>query len=236
MKQSKIPLNIVITGTSRGIGKQLAEYYVSKGYIVHGIARSESIIKHENYNHYELDLYETDSINNFFKNFRKTNKNLYGLINNAGVLTSLNSLIMPVSNLEEMINLNIRSNFLMTREAAKLMMKSKIGRIIHIGSMASKLEPSGDSVYAMTKSAVQTLSRIISKEYSTYGITSNNINITYIETDLSKKIDKTAIKKIISNLPIPRKAEFEDIINVINFYLSKESGYITGQDISLGGL
>ena len=117
-----------------------------------------------------------------------------------------------------------------------LMMKSKIGRIIHIGSMASKLEPSGDSVYAMTKSAIQTLSRIISKEYSTYGITSNNINITYIETDLSKKIDKTAIKKIISNLPIPRKAEFEDIINVINFYLSKESGYITGQDISLGGL
>ena len=233
MSQSNKSPNLIITGTSRGIGQKMAEYYLSNGWNVHGISRTESKINNTNYFHSKLDLTDINKLNIFFRNYKKKYKNLYGLINNAGTLTSMNSLLMPGKNVDEMINLNIKSNFFMTRESAKIMIK---GRIINIGSMAVKLEPSGDSVYAMTKAAISTLSRVLSKEYSPYGITSNSVNITYIETHLSKKIDKKAIEKIIKNLPIPREACFDDITNVIDFYLSADSDYITGQDISLGGL
>ncbi len=236
MSLSNKSSNLIITGTSRGIGQKMAEHYLSHGWNVHGISRTGSNINNKNYYHYELDLTDINKLNIFFSNYKKKYKNLYGLINNAGTLTSMNSLLIPGKNVDEMINLNIKSNFFMTRESAKIMIKGKFGRIINIGSMALKLEPSGDSVYAMTKAAISTLSRILSKEYSPYGITSNSVNITYIETQLSKRIEKKAIEKIIKNLPIPREACFDDIINVIDFYLSANSDYITGQDISLGGL
>ena len=228
--------NMVITGTSRGIGKFLAEYYIKKGFNVFGISRSDSSIDMEYYSHSQLDLENSNEIMLFYKNFKKENKYLDVFINNAGTLTSMNSLIIPQKSVESMINTNIKANFFMSREAAKIMMLHKKGRVINIGSMASILKPKGDSVYAMTKSAISNLSQVLSKEYSEYGITNNTLDITYIETDLSNKIDKSAIKEIISNLPIPRPAKFEDITNVIDFYLLEESGYITGQSISLGGL
>ena len=236
MNEIKQRRNIIITGTSRGIGNQLAKFYCNNDYNVFGISRTESKIDNENYIHTTLDLSNHEEILEYFKNYKKKFKNLYALINNAGTLTSMNSLLLPKDSIDNMIDINIKENFFMSRESAKIMMLKKEGRIVNIGSMASTLKPNGDSIYAMTKSAIKTLATVLSKEYAPYGITSNTVDITYIETTLSKKIDSKAIEKIISSLPIPRTANFLDITNVINFYLSDNSSYITGQNISLGGL
>lgn len=105
--------------------------------------------------------------------------------------------------------------------------------------MASVLNPIGDSIYAATKQSLSTLSQVFSKEFSTFNITCNTLAITAIETDMLNQHTSEArvkINEIIRNLPIPRMTEIDDITNVISFFASEKSSYITGQTIYLGGL
>ena len=102
--------------------------------------------------------------------------------------------------------------------------------------MAEILQPAGDSIYAATKSAMTTLSNTLAKEYSQFNVTCNTLAITFFPTKMSAKINENAVRKIILNLPMPRIAKFDDISNVIDFFIDEKSSYITGQFISLGGL
>ena len=129
--------------------------------------------------------------------------------------------------------------FLVSRESAKLMRKNLFGRIINIGSMAASLEPIGDSLYAACKAGINVMANVMAKEFASMNITCNTIAISAIETDMLKQHSPTAqvkIKKIISNLPIPRMAVIDDVINVIDFFASEKSSYITAQVIYLGGI
>jgi 3-oxoacyl-[acyl-carrier protein] reductase len=146
---------------------------------------------------------------------------------------------MPIKNVVDMINTNLLGVFVVSREAAKLMRSNMPSRIINIGSMASSLEPMGDSIYAATKSAIITLANIMAKEFSSNNITCNTLGISAIDTDMLRSHNDTAqekIKGIIASLPIPRLAEKEDIINVLDFFASDRSSYITAQTIYLGGI
>ena len=138
-----------------------------------------------------------------------------------------------------MLNVNLLGVFLVSREAAKLMRGKEPGRIINIGSMASSLEPIGDSIYAASKAGIITLANVMAKEFSTLNITCNTLAITAIETDMLNSHSanaKVKIKEIINNLPIPRIANTDDILNVIDFFSSEKSSYITAQTIYLGGI
>jgi 3-oxoacyl-[acyl-carrier protein] reductase len=113
------------------------------------------------------------------------------------------------------------------------------GRIINIGSMASSLEPIGDSIYAATKAGISSLANVMAKELSSMNITCNTVAITAIETDMLKSHTDSAkekIKKIVNDLPIPRMAISDDILNVIDFFASDRSSYVTAQTIYLGGI
>jgi 3-oxoacyl-[acyl-carrier protein] reductase len=138
-----------------------------------------------------------------------------------------------------MVNINLLGVFFVSREAAKLMRKSTSGRIINIGSMASSLEPVGDSIYAACKVGIITLANVMAKEFASMNITCNTLAITAIETDMLRQHTPTAqvkINEIIKNLPIPRMTKIDDILNVIDFFSSERSSYITGQMIYLGGI
>lgn len=226
----------VVTGASSGIGNEIAKYYLSKGVTVVGLSRSETNIAIDNYHHYKCDISNHIQVKEFFGFFKKKFRKLDVLINNAGCLTSMNSLLLPATSAQEMINTNILGTFLMSRESAKIMAKEKNGRIINISSMAEILQPAGDSIYAATKSAMTTLSNTLAKEYSQFNVTCNTLAITFFPTKMSAKINEKAINKIIENLPIPRMAKFGDISNVIDFFIDGKSSYITSQFISLGGL
>jgi len=146
---------------------------------------------------------------------------------------------MPIKNAVEMVNVNLLGAFFVSRESAKLMRKSDYGRIINISSMAVSLEPAGDSIYAATKAGIQTLANVMSKEFSLMNVTCNTLAISAIKTDMLRQhtpVAQEKIKGIINDLPIPRMAKIDDILNVIDFYCSARSSYITGQMIYLGGL
>jgi 3-oxoacyl-[acyl-carrier protein] reductase len=135
-----------------------------------------------------------------------------------------------------MVNLNLLAPFLISREAAKLMRKSKAGRIINVSSMAVCLEPEGDSVYAACKAALTTLSNIMAKEFANFNVTCNTLGITAIETDMLRQLPREKIDAVVARLPIPRYATADDILNAIDFFASERSSYVTAQTLYLGGV
>jgi 3-oxoacyl-[acyl-carrier protein] reductase len=232
---------VLITGSSRGVGLELVRHFINNNAKVIGISRGvNKNFEHNRYYHYSLDLSNPESIPDCFrKEISKDFREIDIVINNAAVMTSQYSMIMPLKNVLDMINVNLVGVFLVSRESAKLMRGKSPGRIINIGSMASSLEPVGDAVYAATKSGIGTLANVMAKELSSMNITCNTIAITAIETDMLNSHSNSAkekIKEIIKSLPVPRMAAVDDVLNVIDFFASERSSYITGQTIYLGGI
>ena len=117
-----------------------------------------------------------------------------------------------------------------------MMRKGKWGRIINIGSMAASLEPIGDSIYAACKAAISTLANVMAKELAPLNITCNTLAISAIDSGMLDQIPKEKIAQVVASLPIPRFAEADDVLNVIDFLASERSSYITAQTIYLGGV
>jgi len=230
---------VLITGASRGVGLDVTHYFLKNNAIVIGLSRGTSGINDDNYHHYEVDLSQPDEIVSIFRVIAKNHKRVDIVINNAAVLTSQYSMIMPLKNAVDMVNVDFLAVFLVSREAAKLMRKNSYGRIINISSMAASLEPIGDSLYAACKVGINTLANVMAKEFASMNITCNTVAITAIETDMLHQhspVAQVKIKEIIKNLPIARMAVIDDILNVIDFYSSERSSYVTAQIVYLGGI
>ena len=116
------------------------------------------------------------------------------------------------------------------------MYKNNFGRIINFTTVAVPLNLEGESIYASSKAAVSSLTKILSKELADYGITVNSLGPTPIRTDLIKSIPKNKINKLIERQAIKRFGSFKDISNVIDFFVDEKSDFITGQIIYLGGI
>jgi 3-oxoacyl-[acyl-carrier protein] reductase len=231
---------VLITGASRGVGLNMAHHFLSHHATVIGLSRGESSLKHERYFHFPVDLGDAQSITACFKkSISKQFDTIDIVINNAAVMTSQYAMILPVKNAEDMVHVNLLGVFMVSREAAKLMRKKKNGRIINIGSMATSLEPAGDALYAATKAGIITLANIMSKEFSNINVTCNTLCISAIDTDMlhqHSSVGQAKIQAIINNLPVPRMANNEDVLNVIDFFASEKSAYVTAQTIYLGGV
>jgi 3-oxoacyl-[acyl-carrier protein] reductase len=228
--------SVIVTGSSRGVGELLTRHFLDEGATVIGVARGSASCGHERYRHHSADIADPAEVQNLFAALRTSVKTIDIVVNNAAVLTSQYAMIMPAGAAQAMVNLNLLAPFLVAREAAKLMRKAKAGRIINISSMAVSLEPEGDSVYAACKAGLTTLSNILAKEFASFNVTCNTLGITAIETDMLKQLPRDKIDTVVARLPIPRYAMADDILNVIDFFASERSGYVTAQTIYLGGV
>lgn len=227
---------VLVTGSRRGIGRMIAEHVLERGGTVVGFARGEATFAHESYRHLQVDLVQPAAIQEAFLTLRREFPALHIVVNNAGVLLSQHALIMPVDAVRTMIDTNLVAPFLVSREAAKLMKKGKFGRIINIGSMASSLEPIGDSVYAACKAGLRTMGNVLAKELAPFNITVNTLAVTAIATDMLAQLPEEQIRSVVAGLPIPRFATPDDILNVFDFFASERSSYVTAQTLFLGGV
>lgn len=227
---------MLITGTRKGIGQYLAGYYVEKGFQVIGCSRRAVDYEMENYQHFCLDVSDEFAVKKMFMEIRRSHGHLDILINNAGIASMNHLLSTPMKTVHNILNTNVAGTFLFCREAAKLMQKRHYGRIVNFSTVATPLKLEGEAVYAASKAAIVSLTEILARELAQFAITVNAVGPTPVETDLIRSVPKEKIEDLLSRQAIPRLGRFIDIANVIDFFILKESEFVTGQNIYLGGI
>ena len=225
-----------ITGTRKGIGRFLAEHYAGLGHVVMGCSRSAPDWEMDGYEHFEADVADEKRVREIFSDIAIKHGRLDNLINNAGIAAMNHSILTPLSTVEKVLSTNVAGTFLFCREAAKLMRKDRYGRIVNFSSVAVPLKVEGEAVYAASKAAIVTLTQILSRELGQWGITVNAVGPTPIDTDLVRNVPRKKMERLLESQAIKRYGTFEDISNVIDFFLKKESAFITGQVLYLGGV
>ena len=208
---------MLITGTRKGIGRYLAEYYTARDFEVVGCSREPSDFHAENYEHFCLDVANERAVQEMFSAIRKMYGRLDVLVNNAGVASMNHILLTPVSTVETVLRTNVVGTFLLSREAAKIMSKNKTGRIVNFATIVS-------------------LTQVLAYELADFGITVNAVGPVPVKTDLVRRVPQEKMDRLIARQAVKRWGEMRDITNVIDFFIRPDSDFVTGQVIYLGGI
>ena len=230
------PRVVVVTGARKGIGRALAEHFLSCGDTVVGLSRDASDLEQPSYRHLRADVCSEDEIRTAFGEIRRAFGRLDILINNAGVAAMNHALLTPMETVDRILGTNVGGTFLLCREGAKLMQRRRVGRIVNFGSVADPLRLEGEAIYAASKAAVVSLTRVLAREFAEYGITVNAISPTPVATDLIRSVPSEKIDRLVARQAIRRLGEFRDIVNVVDFFVRPESDFVTGQVLTLGGV
>lgn len=227
---------VLVTGSRRGVGRIISEYLLANGAKVVGFAIGEATFDHPDYVHMKVDVGDYKAVGDIFSELKRRNIFIDILVNNAAIQKSQFAMLLSPASAMAMIQTNLFGPFVVSREVAKMMHKNKWGRIINIGSMLQVFEPVGSSVYTACKNGLQSMAHVMAKEMGGIGVTCNTIAISAIKTDMLGELPKDKFDEIILRLPIPRYAEAEDVFNVMDFFASERSSYVTAQTIYLGGV
>jgi len=223
---------IIISGASRGLGKDLAEY-LAKEYSVVTFARNDATFDSSNITHISgVDVKKFDNFNLISKHLKNAN----GLINNVGMAYDGILATQGLESIENMIDVNLLSIINLTKKYLRLRMQQrKSGNIITISSIISLNGFSGLAVYSATKGALNSLTKSLAREMGPKKFRFNAVLPGYFESDLSKSLPESKRKQIIRRTPLGRLATTADICPVIEFLLSDKSKFLTGQLITVDG-
>ena len=235
---------ILITGGTRGIGKQISEdlYDLGATVLITG-TNSEEVKKlnkvalknNEKKKYLTLDLLKSDGVNRFIDEIRSYER-IDGLVNNAGInrLNSIQDAV--VSDWDDMLKVNLTSPFLLLNAVSHKMIHNKYGRIVNIASIFGVISKEKRAVYSATKFGIHGLTVGSSNDLARYNILVNTVSPGFVLTDLTRKnLTESEIEDLSKQIPIKRMAETKDISNVVVFLLSNLNNYLTGQNILVDG-
>jgi 3-oxoacyl-[acyl-carrier protein] reductase len=238
-------LNVIITGGSRGIGKGIALAFAKKGANIAFTYSSSSssasnLEKQLNSFGIKAKSYKSDA-SSYNESIDLVNKissdfdSIDVLINNAGI--TKDNLLMRISedDFDDVINVNLKSVFNMTKAVQKIMLKQRKGSIINMSSVVGVKGNAGQSNYAASKAGIIGFSKSIALELGSRNIRTNVIAPGFIETEMTEKLPDETIKQWRNGIPLKRGGTVEDIANLCLFLASDSSSYITGQVINVDG-
>ena len=235
---------ILITGSTRGLGYQIALECLNLGYsvIVTSTKSKKNIeIKNifpENYQyvkHYVLDQSNQKSINNFIKKIKSRYKKLDVLINNAGINNRQNFMDINFSSYNNILDTNLRGPFFLVQGLYELLKNNNGANIINISSVAGQYHGPYTAHYAISKAALISFTKFMARYGANDNVYCNALCPGIIRTDQTKDEFKTTAPDIINMTLLKREGTFSDIRSAIKFLIDKNQKYFTGQTINLSG-
>lgn len=227
---------VVITGTSKGMGKMLAAFFLAQGCRVFGCSRSAASIDNPAYTHQQLDITDEQQVMGWVRSIKRAAGRIDVLICNAAD-TSANKLVATTAgaDLDRILQINFRGTFLVCREVTKIMMLQQYGRIINVSSMSAGLHEEGTAAYSASKSAVVEFTKVLAKEMARFQVTCNVVAPSvYLTEQVQENLGGDILKRAIEQLTIKRPLTDQDICHTVQFLAHPHSSQITGQVIYLG--
>lgn len=235
----------LITGASRGIGKQIALTLAKEGYDIALNYRTENDtlielekeIKSNNVKCLKLqgDVSKFDDAENITKETINEFGKIDVLVNNAGITKDMLLLRMKQEDFKSIIDVNLVGTFNMTKNVANYMMKAREGKIINISSVVGISGNAGQSNYSASKAGIIGFTKSLAKELASRNILVNAIAPGFIETDMTNVLTDDTKEKILNQIPLKREGTAQEVANVVKFLASNDSSYITGQVINIDG-
>jgi len=233
--------NVLITGATGGIGSAILDIFYRNGFNIIASGTNEDKLKKlqdkysERVSIIKCDLSDENQINHLVSQAQSSCDSIDILINNAGITKDNVFLRMQKDQWNDVINVNLNSNFLLTKLVIKGMIEKKWGRIVNITSVVAKMGNAGQANYVASKSAIEGFSRALAQEVASRNITINCVAPGFIDTEILSTIEPEKLKDMTKNIPVGRIGTPEDVSNAVFFLSSEESSYITGQVIHVNG-
>ena len=229
--------SVLITGTSRGLGKALAESFLHTGLLVYGCSRQTSTIDHEDYRHFVVDICDESNVVSMIKQIGSLKIPLNLLINNAGLTQSSLAVLTRSDSAQEILHTNLLGNFLISRETLKLMQRQRYGRIVNFSSINVPLGSVGSALYNASKAGVEAMAKVLTRECGNADITINTLGLSLVaNTGMLDSLSPKALESKQEGLLKPKVLVVEEIMHAISFFSSPLARNISCQTLYFGGV
>ena len=235
----------LVTGATRGIGKQIALCLAKEGYDIALNYRSENEELTNTKNELENlgikvlpvqgDVSNYEDCERFVKEIIENFGQIDVLVNNAGITKDMLLMRMKKEDFEQVIDVNLVGTFNVTKNVINYMLKAKSGRIINISSVVGVSGNAGQTNYSASKAGIIGFSKSLAKEVASRNILVNCIAPGFIQTDMTNILKDEVKEEIAKNIPLKRMGTPEDVARVVKFLASEDSSYVTGQVIHVDG-
>lgn len=240
-EQTKVAL---VTGASRGIGKAIALALAARGYRVAGTATSESgAEKISEYlaaagaegKGYTMNVTSSESITAALAEIKADIGEPLIVVNNAGITKDNLFLRMKDEEWNDVIDTNLSSVFRLAKACIKPMTKARWGRIVSVSSVIGSMGNAGQVNYGASKAGIEGFTRSLAKEIASRNITVNAVAPGFIQTDMTDELPAEHKEKILSQVPLGRLGQAEEVANVVAFLVSDDASYVTGETLHVNG-
>ena len=236
---------IIATGGNRGIGKAISESFLKLGAkVIVTYSTNEAAAAQfkqdnrqfaENIDIQKLDVTKYEEVEEFFKYIDTSYGGFEVLVNNAGIRKDSILAMMKESDWHDVMNVNLAGTFYMCKFAVMSLMRKRYGRIINISSVMERYAFEGQANYAASKAGLIALTKSLSKEVATRGITVNCVSPGFIATELIQDLPDKLRETYLAKIPLKRLGNTEEVAACVLFLASKEASYVTGSTLEVSG-